>query len=132
MLGRQDIERVLKWLYIKRFKNEYKFEGIEDLFSNGVATLSLLLEREKKGNRNRSNSDVRKMKIIIENKLEKMSTYNHDNIHMISVLYLNYYIFMLMDDEISEKTLYDNIDRILRLRQDYEKHEELNEVFKRC
>ena len=130
MVGRNDIERILKWLYTKRLKKEYKFEGVEDLFSNGVATLAWLLEREKKGRRN--NSEVRKMKTIIESKLEKMSTYNHDNIHMISVLYLNYYILMLMDDEISEKTLYDNIDRILRLRQDYEKHEELNEVFKRC
>ena len=130
MVGRNDIERILKWLYTKRLKKEYKFEGVEDLFSNGVATLAWLLEREKKGRRN--NSEVRKMKTIIENKLEEMNAYNHDNIHIISVLYLNYYILMLMDDEISEKTLYDNIDRILRLRQDYEKHEELNEVFKRC
>lgn len=130
MVGRNDIERILKWLYTKRLKKEYKFEGVEDLFSNGVATLAWLLEREKKGRRN--NSEVRKMKTIIENKLEEMNAYNHDNIHIISVLYLNYYILMLIDDEISEKTLYDNIDRIIRLRYEYEKREVVNEVMKRC
>lgn len=130
MVSRNDIERILKWLYTKRLKKEYKFEGVEDLFSNGVATLSLLLDREKKGKRN--NSEIRKMKTIIENKLERMSLYNHDNIHIISVLYLNYYILMLIDDEISEKTLYDNIDRIIRLRYEYEKREVVNEVMKRC
>ena len=130
MIGRNDIERILKWLYTKRLKKEYKFEGVEDLFSNGVATLAWLLEREKKGRRN--NSEVRKMKTIIENKLEEMNAYNHDNIHIISVLYLNYYILMLIDDEISEKTLYDNIDRIIRLRYEYEKREVVNEVMKRC
>ena len=130
MVGRNDIERILKWLYTKRLKKEYKFEGVEDLFSNGVATLAWLLEREKKGRRN--NSEVRKMKTIIENKLEEMNAYNHDNIHIISVLYLNYYILMLIDDEISEKTLYDNIDRILRLCHEYEKREVVNEVMKRC
>ena len=130
MVGRNDIERILKWLYTKRLKKEYKFEGVEDLFSNGVATLAWLLEREKKGRRN--NSEVRKMKTIIESKLEKMSAYNHDNIHAISVLYLNYYILMLIDDEISEKTLYDNIDRIIRLRYEYEKREIVDKVMKRC
>ena len=130
MVSRNDIERILKWLYTKRLKKEYKFEGVEDLFSNGVATLSLLLDREKKGKRN--NSEIRKMKTIIENKLERMSLYNHDNIHIISVLYLNYYILMLIDDEISEKTLYDNIDRIIRLRYEYEKREIVDEVMKRC
>lgn len=130
VVSRNDIERILKWLYTKRLKKEYKFEGVEDLFSNGVATLSLLLDREKKGKRN--NSEIRKMKTIIENKLERMSLYNHDNIHIISVLYLNYYILMLIDDEISEKTLYDNIDRIIRLRYEYEKREVVNEVMKRC
>ena len=130
MVGRNDIERILKWLYTKRLKKEYKFEGVEDLFSNGVATLSLLLDREKKGRRN--NSEVRKMKTIIENKLEEMNAYNHDNIHIISVLYLNYYILMLMNDEISEKTLYDNIDRILRLCYEYEKREIVDDVMKRC
>lgn len=129
MVGRNDIERILKWLYTKRLKKEYKFEGVEDLFSNGVATLSLLLDREKKGRHN--NSEVRKMKTIIENKLERMSLYNHDNIHIISVLYLNYYILMLIDDEISEKTLYDNVDRILRLRYEYERHEIIDEVMRR-
>ena len=129
MVSRNDIERILKWLYTKRLKKEYKFEGVEDLFSNGVATLSLLLDREKKGKRN--NSEIRKMKKIIENKLEEMNAYNHDNIHIISVLYLNYYILMLIDDEISEKTLYDNVDRILRLRYEYERHEIIDEVMRR-